>query len=151
MSRPFYLKTSWDFTVRSSFNANSLMDRTLYFVGERYVESNHPLTGWIFLVGAVGTWIISQSWSETSCKTWIPRSFSGLDHCDDCDFFFVFFVFCFGWTQSNTKHCHLIVSILHGQTDASLDSHISACVPWFRITNEVGFVSNHFFSQSHNL
>lgn len=48
----------------------------------------------------------------------------------------VMIVFCLFRTQSNTRHFHLSVSILHGQTEVSLEFHINACVPWFRIPND---------------
>lgn len=36
--------------MQSSFDANSLMERTLHFGDEYYMESGHPLIGWTFLV-----------------------------------------------------------------------------------------------------
>lgn len=86
----FILKTHWDFTLQNSFDANSLIEGTLHFVDSIALHGIWPSSYWMdFPGGCVGNYFsttISQSWSEISCRTWTPRYFSGLDHCNDCVF-----------------------------------------------------------------
>lgn len=92
------------------------------------MEFDHPLIGWIFLAGVLGT-IFQPQFHKAGVKfpaePGLPDIFQG----------WIIVMIVFFWTQSNTRHFHLSVSILHGQIEASLDSHINACVPCFRITN----------------
>lgn len=85
MSRPLYLKTNWDFTVQSSIDANSLMDRN-----GQALQADHPLIGWISPAGVVGSFF-PTIWVIFTMLEWnFPQNldsqvfFSGLDHCDDC-------------------------------------------------------------------
>lgn len=76
VSLPFYLKTNWDFTVQSSFNANSLMERSLHFSRQHGIRSSRC---WMCSGNCFQPLEYFTKLKWISHRTWIPRSYSGLD------------------------------------------------------------------------
>lgn len=130
MSQPFYLKTNWFYSAE--FIWCQFLDGKDPPFWRRVLHGIRSSPYWMDFPGGCGEIYFSTTFRrfhkagvKFPAESRFPDLFQG----------WIIVMIVFFWTESNVRHFHLSVSILHGQRKVSSDSHINACVPCFRITN----------------